>query len=733
MTGNLDWDRKELVYYLTEESKRFVGVFGASTGEDVSVMPYQEEPRDVPARLVINASVEELRSSFIPIIIAGGVEGREKAKATYDRLLRSIPDLYEKNVAYYQQLVRETVTIKTPDDRLNQAFSWAKVGVDKGMVTNPYLGTGLVAGFRTSGDSERPGFAWFFGRDALWTSLAINSYGDFAATRSALEFLRKFQRADGKIPHEVSQSASLIPWFTDYEFPWNSADGSPLYVIAQGDYWRATGDREFLTANWESIVKAYRWSEATDTDNNHLIENSKKTKFGHGWVEGGALYPPHEEIYLQGLWIAASKTIAELAAVVGEKELVATARANAEQTRKSMERTYWLADRGFYAFATKLPSEKPEEAEPGPNLAVRQARLNELSKLKIFDEDTVLPAVPLWFETLIPERAQSEIDHLGSSQVATDWGARIISNQSRLYDPLSYHYGSVWPLFTGWASMGAYRYGRPHVGYQALTANALLTYTSALGYVTELLSGDFNAPFGRSSHHQVWSEAMVITPTVRGLLGIEASNGGKELIFAPQLPATWNQLEVDNVPVGSARYAFRLKRGLQNLTVSLTRLAKALPTGRKITVAPGLPLDARIRSVKVGGQVAKFALETLGDIQRARVTVEADAQTTEIVYSYDEGTEVFTEQEIPDPGATTHGLRILRSRASNDSLYLLLEGIEGRSYQLQVRTPHQIGDARGATSERLDNGMTRLTITFAGTGTGYIRKELSIPLRRLRK
>src|SRR5918912_4427743 len=122
----------------------------------------------------------------------------------------------------------------------------------------------------------------------------------------------------------------------------------------------------------------------------------------------------------------------------------------------------------------------------------------------LIDEDTVLPAVPLWWRTLDATRADAEIDHLGSGRMATDWGARIISNRSRLYDPLSYHYGSVWPLFTGWASVGAYRYGRPTVGYQALMANALLTYANALGYVTELLSGDFQAPFGRSSHHQVW-------------------------------------------------------------------------------------------------------------------------------------------------------------------------------------------------------------------------------------
>jgi len=734
MTGNLEWDKKEHVYYITEESKRFVGVVGSPAGQDISVMPYQEEPRDVPARFVINVSPEELKTSFIPIVIAGGVEGREKVKAIYDRLLNSIPALYEKNVAYYERLESETVGIKTPDQRLNEAFSWAKVGVDKGIATNPYLGTGLVAGFRTSGDSERPGFAWFFGRDAVWTSLAINSYGDFRTTRTALEFLKKFQRADGKIPHEISQSASLIPWFTDYEFPWNSADGTPLYVIAHGDYWRASGDKDFLSKNWESIVKAYRFSAATDTDDNQLIENSKKTKFGHGWVEGGALYPPHEEIYMQGLWIEASRCVAEMAAVVGDSELVTKANANVERTRSAMEKTYWLADRGFYAFATKLPNEKPPEADPGPNQVMRQARLNELINKRIFDEDTVLPAVPLWFETMTAERAQSEIDHLGSSHIATDWGARIISDQSRLYDPLSYHNGSVWPLFTGWASMGAYRYGRPHVGYQALMANALLTYNSALGYVTELLSGAFNAPFGRSSHHQVWSEAMVITPAVRGLLGIEARAGGKELRFAPELPTSWDQVEARNVPLGDARFDLMLKRQAARLIINITRAGSPtgndVITGKRITIAPAFPLDARIRSVKVQGQTTRFATTVIGDVQRAQVTVDADRPTIEVVYSYDEGTDVFADQEIPAPGAQSKGLRILRSRADTNALHLVLEGLGGRSYRLQVRTPHQLGEVSGVTKETVVANTTRLVVKFDGPTDTYVQRELTIPFRR---
>ena len=59
-------------------------------------------------------------------------------------------------------------------------------------------------GLYSSGDSTRPGFGWFFGRDSLYTLYAVNSYGDFALAREELEFLLKRQRADGKIMHEFS-------------------------------------------------------------------------------------------------------------------------------------------------------------------------------------------------------------------------------------------------------------------------------------------------------------------------------------------------------------------------------------------------------------------------------------------------------------------------------------------------------------------------------------------------
>jgi glycogen debranching enzyme len=715
MTANLEWDQQAHTYWITEESRRYVGVIGSPIAEDISLMPYQEEPRDVPVRFQLEIPREAMRDSFVPVVIVGSIEGREKARAAYNRLLGSAQSLYEENVAYYERLQNETVSLVTPDERINTAFEWAKIGIDKGIATNPLLGTGLVAGFRTSGESERPGFAWFFGRDAMWTALAITSYGDFASTRIVLNFLKKFQRADGKIPHEVSQSAPFIAWFTDYPYPWASADATPLYIIAHADYWRASGDIDFIKRNWDSIIRAYRFTAATDADGNGLIEN---TNVGHGWVEGGALYPPHEEIYLQGVWIEALRGLAELADAMNDAKLAADARAAAQATSEAVEQTYWLPEKGFYAFATTLSGVRGTSSK---------GEARQLSKARLIAEDTVLPAVPLWWRELDERRAQSEIDHLGSGQIATDWGARILSNRSGLYDPLSYHHGSVWPLFTGWMAMGAYRYGRPHVGYQAIAANVLLTYEGALGYVTELLSGDFNAPFGRSSHHQVWSEAMVVTPILRGLLGIEVSAGGRYLTFAPQLPADWDRVAVRNVRAGADRYDLLLKRAAGRETVKVTRRfgqGQASHSNRQITVAPAFPLNAKIRSVTVNGRASQFNLEYTGDVQRPKVNVDDEA---EIVFTYDEGTDVYVEREPLKPGQTNQGLRILRVRADESALSLVVEGLGGREYSLLVRTPRRLGKTSAVRIVQ-EGSSTRLLVRFDGPSDAYIRRELAIPL-----
>ena len=89
MTPNLEWDEKTRAYVLSEESRRFVGVLGSPGARDLSVMPYQEEPKDVPIRFEIEAPVEAMRTGLVPVVLAGERERQGRG----ERRLRAHPGL----------------------------------------------------------------------------------------------------------------------------------------------------------------------------------------------------------------------------------------------------------------------------------------------------------------------------------------------------------------------------------------------------------------------------------------------------------------------------------------------------------------------------------------------------------------------------------------------------------------------------------------------------------------
>jgi len=248
-----------------------------------------------------------------------------------------------------------------------------------------------------------------------------------------------------------------------------------------------------------------------------------------------------------------------------------------------------------------------------------------------------------------------------------------------------------------------------------------------------LLSGDFNQPFGRSSHHQVWSEAMVVTPVVRGLFGIEVSAGGKKLRFAPQLPANWDHVEARQVLVGKSKDDLTLQRLAGRLTINITHSGPkpaSEPDTLDLTLVPSFPLDARVRAVEVQGRNTEFQTSRIGDRLRASVNFEMREQSVEITFVYDEGSDVYVKPEIPAPGAESQGLRVLRSIAEVNGLRLLLEGRGGRTYSLFVRSPHQLAETKGVKVVRNDGPDQELMLEFKGSPDGYSRLDLTIPFVR---
>src|SRR5882757_9872458 len=197
------WDDPQHAFVFGEEQKKFSAIVGSPSASSPQVS-YQTNYSSSDENSIRLGVTTRGRASKL-IVIAASIQGLAEAQATYQRLTSSYPDLMRESAQYYRDYLGRTVNLTLPDAQLQQAYDWSRISTVQGLVTNATLGTGLVAGYRTSGTSQRPGFAWFFGRDSMWTSFALNSIGDFATTRTAIEFISKFRREDGKIPHEISQ------------------------------------------------------------------------------------------------------------------------------------------------------------------------------------------------------------------------------------------------------------------------------------------------------------------------------------------------------------------------------------------------------------------------------------------------------------------------------------------------------------------------------------------------
>jgi glycogen debranching enzyme len=622
-TPNAEWVSQGGGYYvLHTDNPDFFGAVAMPRAQPGIVAPYQERPQTYPLELKLSFDPKTDSGLSFPLLMVLGDRKVAPARQLAD-LNNRVSGICEKTQDYYAHFFDTRLTSDTPDPEFDRALRWAAIAIDQGRVRF-HDETGLVAGYYTSADSARPGYGWFFGRDALWTSYAVNSYGDFELTRHALEFLIRRQRVDGKIMHEYSQTADLVDWKSTPYF-YAAADSSPLFVMAMEDYVNVSGDLQFLRLHWEAVKHAYAFTRAHDSDGDSIYENTE----GSGWVESWPQGMPDQEIYLAALDQQSADAMSRLAVLLNDEPIAAEARKKATEIRGKLESEYYAAAEKFYAFSRNADGSLDNTA-------------------------TIFPSVAWWSGRLALPHADAMLVRWASPEFSTDWGTRDISNRTPFYDPISYHQGSVWPLFTGWVSLAEYRSGRPLSGYAHLMQNVNLTWMNDPGAVTELLSGDFFQPLGRSSSHQVWSSAMVLTPALRGLFGLDWDAAHRVLRVAPNLPAAWGRARLNNVPLGDSRLELEFTRDAGRLVVS-----------------------ARTASPEVLCLVSQTAV-------RDQLCRETAASLHELVLQLP-AVEIGVPTGLPLPGSRTSQLKMVGERHADNYFEADFEGPGGAEYDISVR------------------------------------------------
>jgi glycogen debranching enzyme len=687
-----NWEEPQHAFLLSEEQKIYAALVGSP-----GATPTLEElgtNYTVSALSGFRLGVTAKGRATKLIVLAASTNGITEAQSTYKKLLEQADALESESAQYYRDYLQHTVNLELPDPELQKAYDWSRISVVQGLVTNPKYGTGLIAGYRASGDSERPGFAWFFGRDALWTSFALNSDGDFPSTKTALQFLTQFQRDDGRIPHEIAQTAYLVDWFKNYPYGFASADATPLYVIAIDDYVRSSGDVVFARDHWTNAHKAYEFLRSTYGPTG-LPRNFG---VGHGWVEGGPLVPVQSELYQSGLGAEAIRCLADIAKLTGHEQEAKTLAEEFSAQRAKVNDVFWLEEKHRYGFGIYEDKKNPSEA-------------------------TVLSTVPMWFGVLDAGRSKKTIEDLASLAHSTDWGMRIISDQSPVYSAGGYHFGSVWPLFTGWAAVGEYNYHQTQMAWQNLRANALLALDQSPGHVTEVLSGTYYQSLSTASPHQIWSAAMVVSPMLRGLFGLKTDALAHTLTLAPSLPANWNSYALQNVRVDAVAADIKFQRNDDEMTLEVRRSGSG---DLFLEFQPALSLRSEVASVTLNGRPLVFKLQPNDSDQHldVRFPVYGGPNVLRVQVRHD-----FTitySSQLPLPGERSEGLRILSENwsASRSELTLDLEGLPGKLYELFVSSAKEIESVKGGTLEKSASAINVTLPSSASGNNAYVRSTL---------
>ena len=687
----MSWSPQAHAYELGEEGRKFAAVVGSPSAE--SADPEFFSNSYSTTRSSFRLAATQKGSTIQYIFIAGATDGAEAARKTYQHLAANPEAIFSSARKYYDDYLARTLSLDLPDPQLQAAYDWSRISTIQGLVQNPFLGTGLVAGYRGSGDSARPGFAWFFGRDSLWTDLALDSIGDFGTVQTALEFIAKYQRQDGKVEHEISQTASLVNWWNGFPYAYASADATPLFLIAMNDYVTSSGDVTFAKKYWDNALRAYQFLKST-YDANGLPRN---LGVGHGWVEGGPLLPVETESYQSGLAVAALNAFASLARVAGQQPGISAAD-EAQTLRKKINDVLWNA--GDHTLVFALDREGKRVAAP-----------------------TVLSTAPMWFDDVFdPDKANATIDHLADWDHSTDWGMRIISEQNPLFRPTGYHFGAVWPLFTGWAAVGEYRNHRPLEAYANLRANSLLSLDRSLGRVTEVLSGSYYEGLGTASPHQIWSSAMVLSPVLRGMLGLREDQISHTLTLAPQLPASWDHFGIHGISACGGRLDLDYTKRSDGIHLQTKNEGG---TDCTVQFSPSFSKHAKVLGVNLNGKKTGYKIEPNATDQHVSMAVPVASGEVIVRLENDFGLEA--DEDLPPLGSESGNLKIFHEEWSADNRQLTVRAAVrgGRIYSLKAYGA-RIASVTGGDLRQNADGTQTIEVSAPDNGGKYVSREIVI-------
>jgi len=416
-----------------------------------------------------------------------------------------------------------------------------------------------------------PWYSTVFGRDSIITSIETLALNPRIAL-DTLSYLARHQgtrenpyteEQPGKIMHELRRGEMARSGEIPHVPYYGTIDATPLWLILLHETWRWTGDDSLLRELLPNARRALEWIDKFgDVDGDGLVEYARTSERGlvnQGWKDSGdgvpfpdgsLPAPPIALVEVQGYVYDAKVRMAALFRHAGEHEEARRLEVQAERLRQRVLEQFWLEDLGTFALA--LDGEK----RPVPTLTSNAGHL-------------------LWSRLPDLPRARRVATTLLAPDMFCGWGIRTLSARHPVFNPMSYHDGSVWPHDNAIVVMGMSHCGLSGNALPVITATQDAAAAANFNRLPELYCGMNRNGATRPVQYPVscspqgWASGALFM-MYQGVLGILADAPvGALHIRNPVLPTSLNELTITNLRVGSGRVSLHFGRHASRTIVNV--------------------------------------------------------------------------------------------------------------------------------------------------------------------
>ncbi len=465
-----------------------------------------------------------------------------------------------------KELRRKTCQITTSNEQFNAWLERSLSDIFIMLTRTPY---GLY---------PYAGIPWFntaFGRDGLITALECLWINPEIA-RGVLNFLAATQATEvdpasdaqpGKILHEIRQGEMAATGEIPFARYYGTVDATPLFIILAGAYFERTRDLAFIRELWPHLELAWRWMEEYgDLDGDGFIEYqaSEEGLINKGWkdshdsifhADGTLAQGPIALVEVQAYAYQAYLQLAGLALALKKRDLSEVLLFKADELRKRFTKVFW--SERLRTFVLALDGEKrPCE--------VRSSNAGHT----------------LFAEIASREEAAKVVETLLDPHSFSGWGIRTISTEESLYNPVSYHNGSVWPHDNALIAKGFSRYGfKIHL---CRILRGLFEASTYFPYhrMPELFCGfsrrpdEGPTPYPVACNPQSWAAATVFF-LLEAALGLKFTPKGVSF-YRPLLPRFLKLVKIRNLRVGDQALDLDLVNHDTDVTIHILRKPRDL-------------------------------------------------------------------------------------------------------------------------------------------------------------